>query len=88
LRAIRSDPSALVGETPSGSSVKAAPSRAVSCAIARSGSGGLDQSGADVVPEPEVAARGFGLARAGLCPWLLVLGGGVAERVIVDPGAG
>ena len=49
---------------------------------------GLDQSGADVVPEPEIAARGFGVARPRLGAALLVLGGGVAQLVIVDPGAG
>ena len=49
---------------------------------------GLDQPGADVVPEPEVAARGFGVPRPRLRPALLVLGGGVAELVVVDPRAG
>jgi hypothetical protein len=37
----RSVPSVLVRVTPAGSSVKAAPSRAVSCAIPRSGSGSV-----------------------------------------------
>ena len=39
LRAIRSEPSALVRVTPAGSSTNAAPSRAVSWAMPRSGSG-------------------------------------------------
>ena len=55
---------------------------------AKLGFAGLDQSGADVVPEPEIAARGFGLARPRLHPARLVLRGGVAELAIVDPGAG
>ena len=49
---------------------------------------GLDQSRADVVPEPEIAARGFGLARPRLGASLLVFGGGVAELAVVDPRAG
>jgi hypothetical protein len=49
---------------------------------------GVDQTGADVVPEPKVAAGRVGLAGAGLCAALLVVGGGVAEFVVVDPRAG
>ena len=52
------------------------------------GLGGLDQSGADVVPEAEVAAGCLGVAGAGLCPALLVGGCGVAHFVVVEAGAG
>ena len=50
--------------------------------------GGLDQRGADVVPEAEVAAGRLGVAGAGLCPALLVLGGGVTQLVVVEARAG
>ena len=49
---------------------------------------GVDQTGADVVPEPEVAAGRVGVAGARLRSALLVLGGGVAELVVVEAGAG
>ena len=52
------------------------------------GVAGFDQSGSDVVREREVAARGLGSTGARLCPALLVLGGGVAELVVVEAGAG
>ena len=52
------------------------------------GFGRLDQAGADVVSEPEVAAGRVGVAGPGLRAALLVLGGGVAELVVVEPGAG
>ena len=50
--------------------------------------GRVDQPGADVVSEPEVAASRVGVAGPRLGAALLVLGGGVAELVVVDPGAG
>ena len=50
--------------------------------------GGVDQPGADVVAEPEVAAGRLGVAGARLRPALLVLGGRVAELVVVEAGAG
>ena len=49
---------------------------------------GVDQPGADVVSEPEVAAGRLGVAGAGLRPALLVVGGGVAQLVVVEAGAG
>ena len=52
------------------------------------GVGGLDQSGADVVPEAEVAAGRLGVAGARLGAALLVLGGGVAQLVVVEARAG
>ena len=52
------------------------------------GVGGLDQPGADVVSEAEVAAGRLGVAGAGLCAALLVVGGGVAQLVVVEAGAG
>ena len=52
------------------------------------GVGGVDQTGADVVPEPEVAAGRLGVPGPGLRPALLVLGGRVAELIVVDAGAG
>ena len=47
---------------------------------------GVDQAGADVVPEPEVAPGGVGLAGSRVRSALLVLGGRVAELVVVDAG--
>ena len=52
------------------------------------GVAGLDQPGADVVPEPEVAAGRLGVAGPRLGAALLVLGGGVAQLVVVEAGAG
>jgi hypothetical protein len=48
---------------------------------------GLDQAGADIVPEAEVAAGGFGLAGSGLRTEILVLGARFAEVGVVEPGA-
>ena len=48
------------------------------------GVGGVDQTGADVVPEPEIAAGRLGVPSASLRPALLVLGRRVAEFVVVD----
>jgi hypothetical protein len=48
----------------------------------------LDQSGADVVPESEVAPDGFGVAGAGLRAALFVLGAGISQVGVVEPGAG
>jgi hypothetical protein len=52
------------------------------------GVAGLDQSGADVVSEPEVAPRRLGLPGARLRAALLIFGGGVAELFVIEPGAG
>ena len=52
------------------------------------GVGGVDQTGADVVPEPEIAAGRLGVPGPGLRPALLVLGRRVAELVVVDAGTG
>ena len=49
---------------------------------------GSHQAGADVVPEAEVAPGGVGVAGARLRSALLVLGGGVAELVVVEACAG
>jgi hypothetical protein len=49
---------------------------------AQLGVGGLEQPGADVVAEPEVAARCVGVSGPRLCPALLVLRGGVSELVV------
>ena len=48
----------------------------------------LDQSGADVVPEPEIAAGGVGVPGARLGAAGLVVGGRVAELLIIDAGSG
>ena len=48
--------------------------------------GRLEQSGADVVAEPDAAARRVGVPRPRLCPALLVLGGRVAEALGDDVG--
>ena len=50
--------------------------------------GGLDQRGADVVPEAEVATSCLGLAGAGPCSSLLFLGSGAAQFVVVQACAG
>jgi hypothetical protein len=52
------------------------------------GVGGVDQTGADVVPEPEIAAGRLRVAGPSLRPALLVFCGCVAEFVVVDPRAG
>ena len=49
---------------------------------------GVDQTGADVVPEAKVAAGGVGVPGSRLRPALLVLGGRVAELVVIDAGSG
>ena len=52
------------------------------------GVGGVEQTGADVVPEPEVAPGCVGVPGSRLRSALLVLGGRVAELVVVDAGSG
>ena len=49
---------------------------------------GLDQPGADVVPEPEIAAGRLGVPGASLRSALLVLCRRVAELVVVEAGSG
>jgi hypothetical protein len=49
---------------------------------------GVDQTGADVVPEPEIAAGRLGVPGPSLRPALLVLCRRVAELIVVDAGAG
>ena len=47
---------------------------------------GVDQAGADVVPEAKVAAGGVSAASAGLRSSLFVFGGRVAELVVIEAG--